>query len=332
MIQLAYKINNDIKDTHSVLQITQGMTAVEEELIHIINQSDIIVRDMIKNLFNAGKRIRPRLVLLSGMCFNELNKKMIYSAVSAELIHTASLVHDDIIDMSDFRRNSPTINYVYGNHTAVLAGDFLFAHAFEALSSYNLTRSMSYLVKAIQEMCVGEIMQVHRRFDTSTTERDYIDYIGMKTASLISACCKAGAENAGADNESIELMGYFGYNIGCAFQIIDDILDITGNRKELGKPAAHDIIEGDISLPFIYLFEDKKYANKYGDVLLNRQVNSHVRESIIHDVQNSDAILKSRHKAEEFVNQAIRALLSLPHTIYRDILVEMSIDIIGRHY
>lgn len=329
-MQIVQQTGVGIKYEQNILAITLGMRAVEEELSGVVNRSDMIIRDVIKTLFNAGKRIRPKLVLLSGLCFNELNSNIIYSAVSAELIHTASLVHDDIIDMSDFRRNSPTINHTYGNHIAVLAGDFLFARAFDILSFNNLNKSMSHLVRAIQEMCVGEIMQSARRFDPDLTEEDYISYIGKKTASLISACCKAGAENAGADNESIELMGCFGYNIGCAFQVIDDILDITGSKNELGKPAAHDISEGDISLPFIYLLGEKKYKDKYYNILQSKHISPILQQSIISDIKKTDYIIKSRNRAEEFVKNAVNALMSLPRSIYRDILIEMSAEILDR--
>ncbi len=309
-----------------------GLQNVEEELSYIVDQSDITIRDMIKTLFKSGKRLRPKLVFLSGMCFDDLNKHMIYSAVSAELIHTASLVHDDIIDVSDFRRNYPTINHLCGDHIAVLTGDFLFAHAFDILAFNNLNKSMSYLVNAIREMCVGEIMQAERKFNPDITENEYIDYIGRKTASLFSACCKAGAENAGANDDNICMMGIFGYDIGCAFQIIDDILDIIGSENELGKPVAHDILEGDINLPLIYLIEDKKYKDKYGELLLSKQIDSNQQENIMEDIKRSDALVRSRHKAEEFAEHAVNSLSTIPYSNYRNILIDMSAEIIDRRY
>jgi Polyprenyl synthetase. len=258
---------------------------------------------------------------------------MVYTAVASELIHTASLIHDDIIDGSDYRRNKPTINYTYGNYVAVLAGDFLFAKAFEILSNHYLTKCTLYFVKAIHEMCSGEILQSNRRFDISITEHEYILNISKKTASLISACCMAGAENAGEDDYVITLMGLFGYYMGCAFQIIDDILDITGNQEELGKPAAHDLTEGNISLPFIYLFEETRYKDRYKDVLNKKQIDREAKEDMIHDVLNSDSLLRAKNKAREYVDKAIESLCKVPQqNVYKELLIKMSLDSLERCY
>ena len=312
--------------------LTKGLKVVGEELNDIVDQSDAIIQDMIETLLKGGKKIRPRLVLLSGMCFNGLNEDMIHSAVSVELIHTASLIHDDIIDMSDLRRNHPTINHVHGDHTAVLTGDFLFAQAFDILALNNLNKSMSYFVKAIRDMCVGEIIQAGRIFNPDLSENEYIDYIGKKTSSLFSACCMAGAENSGANEEYIHLMGYFGYNIGCAFQIIDDVLDITGSKNELGKPVAHDILEGNISLPYIYFCEDKKSKCKYNDILTGKNVNGYQLQNIMEDIIKSGAVTRARNKAENYVKQAINTLMTIPSSIYRDVLIDMSVEITSRDY
>jgi heptaprenyl diphosphate synthase len=313
-------------------QISQGLAYVEDELLHAVEESDDKIRDILSGLFDGGKRIRPRLVLLSGMCFGELDEKMIHAAVAAELIHTASLVHDDIIDMSDYRRNNPTINSIFGNHIAVLAGDFLFAKAFEILSEHEIINSMLYFVNAIQNMCSGEIIQSYRRFDISITEQDYMDYIDKKTASLICACCMAGAQSAGAGSHEINLMGSFGYKIGRAFQITDDILDITGDKKTLGKSVGQDITEGDISLPFIYLLAESDNSGRYADKLNKGSLNEDLKQILINDAICSGAVDRAQSKARQYVDEAVELLYEVPHSIYRQALIALALNLIDRQF
>lgn len=317
---------------YDIPQISQGLACVEDELSHAIEEGDDKIRGMLSGLFDGGKRMRPRLVLLSGMCFGEMNEKMIHAAVAAELIHTASLVHDDIIDMSDYRRNNPTINSIFGNHVAVLAGDFLFAKAFEILSEHGLINSMLYFVNAIQNMCSGEIVQSCRRFDISVTEQDYMDYIDKKTASLICASCMAGAQSAGAGSHEINLLGSFGYKIGRAFQITDDILDVTGDKKALGKSVGQDITEGDISLPFIYMLAKSDNSGRYADAVNKRALDADLKQGMINDAICSGAVDMAQSKARQYVDEAVELLYQLPHSIYRQALIALALDIIGRQF
>ncbi|MGH2331575.1 polyprenyl synthetase family protein [Thermoanaerobacter mathranii] len=321
-------VNPNIED---IPQISKEMKLIERELMRIIEESDEPVRGILRDFFAGGKRLRPKLVLLTGLCFSPANKEMIYSAVAAELIHTASLIHDDVIDRSDYRRNRPTINYVYGNHTAVLAGDFVFAKAFEMLCRYNLNRCMSYLVNAIQEMCTGEIMQARENPDKTVDEGHYFRTIEKKTASLIAACCKSGADCGKAGEVQIEKMGLFGLYLGYAFQIVDDILDVTGDTREMGKPAAHDLEEGKITLPYIYLLQDNVLGAKYRDILMDRKLAVGMKGQIIRDLKQSGAIAKTYAKAEECVKKAREILVELPDSIYKEILIDLSGKVIKRN-
>jgi heptaprenyl diphosphate synthase len=311
-------------------QIAAEMKSVEYELIRIIGESEDLIRQLLTDLFCSGKRLRPKLVLLSGLCFSHANEKMLYSAVAAELIHTASLIHDDIIDRAHYRRNKYTINFICGNHTAVLAGDFLFARAFEILSKKNLIKSMEYLVKAIQDMCTGEIIQANDLFNTNVSEKEYFDKINRKTASLISACCKAGAESGGAPETDVELLGLFGRYVGYAFQIMDDILDVTGDKKEMGKPVAHDIEEGNITLPFIYLLQEERYSIKYLDVLCDKNLIAGAKDEIIQELHKSGSLTKAYNMAVFFVNKAKEVIEPIPDSVYKDILLALSDEVIKR--
>ncbi|MFO7152359.1 MAG: polyprenyl synthetase family protein [Bacillota bacterium] len=308
--------------------IAEEIKLVERELMGIIEQCNEPFGSMLKNMFSGGKRLRPKLVLLSGLCFSSANSEMIYSAVAAELIHTASLIHDDIIDESYFRRNQPTINYIHGNHIAVLAGDFAFAKAFEILSVHNLHRCNHYFVSAIQEMCQGEVMQAVG--DPLLEENHYFEIIEKKTASLMWACCKAGAVCGKAGEEYVEKMGLYGRYLGCAFQIVDDLLDVIGDKVEVGKPVGHDLEEGKITLPYIYFFRESPLSSKYRPILKDKHLLSKVKSQIIADLKRSEAISKTYAKAEEFSQKARDALKELPESVYKKFLIELSFEVVNR--
>lgn len=312
--------------------ISKEMITIENKLLDIIAESDEFVRNKIESLFYSGKRLRPKLVVLSGLCFSSLNENIINTAVAAELIHTASLVHDDIIDRSDYRRNMPTINYTCGNHVAVLAGDFLFAKAFEILSKNNLTKSMEYMVVAIQEMCTGEMLQARDLFNVYTTKENYIDKASKKTGALLSACCKAGAQNGGAKREMVECFGAFGRFLGLAFQITDDILDFIGNKGEMGKPVAKDLDEGIFTLPIIYLLQDPKYQSKYKTYLKTAETIKDIKHQLLTDLRNSDVLEKTYEKANFFICNAIEILNLIPNSIYKDTLLSLSKKVVSRIY
>lgn len=304
------------------------MKLVERELMRIILQCNEPLSSILKNMFTGGKRLRPKLVLLSGLCFSPVNPDMIYSAVATELIHTASLIHDDVIDESCFRRNQPTINYIHGNHIAVLAGDYVFAKAFEVLSVHNLHRCKDYFVAAIQEMCHGEVMQaVDNLF---IDEEYYFKIIEKKTASLISACCKAGAVCGKASEEDVEKMGLYGLYLGCAFQIVDDLLDVIGEELEVGKPVGHDLDEGKLTLPYIYFFIKSPRSSKYRPLLKDKQLLLKVKSQLLSDLKKSEAINISYAKAEEFSKKARDVLNELPNSVYKNLLLELSFEVVKR--
>lgn len=321
MIQKEQELRNFAEDMSI---ISRELEIVEKELENIAEGSDKFIQGKLKNLFCSGKRLRPKLVLLSGLCFSSINDAMINTAIAAELIHTASLVHDDIIDKSDYRRNMPTINSVCGNHIAVLAGDFLFAKAFEILSENHLIEGMRYLVIAIQQMCNGEVLQAENLFNIHINEATYFEKTRYKTASLLSACCMAGAQSGGASAKIIKKFGIYGHNLGIAFQIIDDILDFVGDKKIIGKPIAHDLEEGNITLPIIYLLEDYNYVLKYEKFLKDSLKIKHIKTDIIQDLKKSNALEKAYEKALLFTFKAAEALDSLPDLPYKNLLIEIT--------
>ncbi|MDQ2085326.1 polyprenyl synthetase family protein [Herbivorax sp. ANBcel31] len=244
---------------------------IEFELYNLLSDSKGKIREMCIEILNAGgKRIRPLLVMYSSLVFSPVNKDMVKGAASAELIHMASLVHDDIIDNSDLRHNKPSVKSSWGNHFAVLCGDYLFSKAFGVLSKLNVSKCMGLMVKSIQNMCHGEILQANNKNNLDIDVDTYYEIIYKKTAVLIENCCKMGAAISGAGREYEEAMGRYGLHIGLAFQIIDDIMDIYGKVDKMGKSQFEDLRQGNITLPFIILLKNKDYSEVAKDMLRKR--------------------------------------------------------------
>jgi heptaprenyl diphosphate synthase len=207
----------------------------------------------------GGKRLRPLLVILCSSIDDPSCQPLIDMAAAAELIHTASLIHDDIIDRSDSRRSVPTLNHLHGNHTAVLAGDFLFALAFGLLTRSRCPEALALMADAVQAMCQAEIEQKESLFQFSLTESMYLRRIEKKTAALLAACCGAGALAGGLEPEAVASLASYGRNLGLCFQITDDLLDFTGDSADLGKPAGSDLAQGILTLPVIYLLQNELF-------------------------------------------------------------------------
>jgi heptaprenyl diphosphate synthase len=273
---------------------------------------------------SGGKRIRPRLVLSSGMAFSRVTPNMINVAVAAELIHMASLVHDDIIDKSPLRRSKPSVNKLWGNHAAVLCGDWLFAKAFGILAGKGLSASMGFMVEAIQNMCHGEILQAINNFKIDISLESYYKQITKKTANLLECCCKAGAATGGAGSTGIDAMGEFGLNIGLAFQIIDDILDLCGNAGMMGKPKGEDLRQGIITLPVILLLRDESCGASTRELLAKRTFTSADISAVNKLLLASGVIDEAYEIAGAFIDKAQNSLALLPDSQNKQFLVDLA--------
>ncbi len=204
----------------------------------------------------GGKRLRPALLLLVNRLFGQPTSCALKLAAVVEMIHTATLVHDDVIDLAKTRRGRPSTNIVWGNHTSVLAGDWLYMQAFQIALRERNFRILDVLISLTQMMVEGELLQLERLHRIDITEADYMELVDRKTASLFSACASLGAISAAADESMESKLTDFGWNLGMAFQLVDDILDFTSTEKILGKPAGNDLREGKVTLPLIYALED----------------------------------------------------------------------------
>lgn len=203
----------------------------------------------------GGKRLRPALLLLCSRLVGSATDSARSLAAVVEMIHTATLVHDDVIDVAKTRRGRPSTNIVWGNHVSVLAGDWLYMQAFQLALKQRNFHILDLLIGLTQMMVEGELLQLERLHRVDITEADYMELVDRKTASLFSACACLGGVAAGADEATESQLGDFAWNLGMAFQLVDDILDFTSSEKILGKPSGNDLREGKVTLPIIYALE-----------------------------------------------------------------------------
>jgi heptaprenyl diphosphate synthase len=256
----------------------------------------------------GGKRIRPLLILLTSAIYGAPLRARLDLAASAELIHTASLIHDDIIDASNLRRGKATANARWGNNHSVLAGDYLFSRAFTLLSQLREGSVLKIMTEAISAMCQGELLQLKGHFQADLNPEVYLSTIAGKTGSLIAACCEAGASISPMPQGEIETLRDYGMKIGIAYQIVDDIGDYCLQDNQSGKPPGLDLANGIITLPLIYLLQDNKYGGPIREALINDSLS---RANLIDVLQESGAVTKATVTALAYVDGAARRLEEL---------------------
>ncbi len=275
----------------------------------------------------GGKRLRPILVLLSSRLMGkETTDAGIRMAAVVEMIHTATLVHDDVIDFAKSRRGRPSANVIWGNHTSVLAGDWLYMQAFAVALKERNFHILDLLIGLTQMMVEGELLQLERIGKIDISEADYMELVDRKTASLFSACARLGAIVGGGDEAAEQRMGEFAWNLGMAFQLVDDILDFTSSEKMLGKPVGNDLREGKVTLPLIHALshataEERKLVET---VLADGNYEQVPFLKILHFISKHRGIEQAMEKAQAFTDKA-RALLSeFPDSRYQRALLAVT--------
>jgi octaprenyl-diphosphate synthase len=274
----------------------------------------------------GGKRLRPILVLLSGRLFGEVNPGLIRMAAVVEMIHTATLVHDDVIDLSKTRRGRPSINVVWGNHTSVLAGDWLYMQAFQIALRERHFPTLDLLINLTQMMVEGELLQLERVGKIGVSEADYMELIDRKTASLFSACARLGAISVGAGEAVEARLGEYAWNLGIAFQLVDDILDFTSREKILGKPVGNDLREGKVTLPLIYALEtaDAEERKLVETVLTDGNYDQVPFSKILHILNRHHGIERAQERAESFTEKARAIIAEFPESPYQRALAAVT--------
>lgn len=302
-----------------------GTAMIEEKLVETLEDSQGAVRDICFHILNAGgKRVRPLLVWYSGLMFGPGSEDLLRTAVAVELIHMASLVHDDIIDGAQIRRNKPTVQKKWGNHRAVLGGDYLFAKSFGILADSGLLKPLGMMARAVQDMCQGEILQDEDQFNPRVSRECYYDRITKKTAVLLEASCKVGALVGGATELQTESIGRFGLNLGLAFQIIDDILDLCGDERKMGKPKYTDLIKGNLTLPIFLLMEQPQYREWLLWILKEHDLSQSTLVEIEGAVKNSGVMRQAFQVGVSHLEQARCILGEFPKSPARQFMENLT--------
>lgn len=278
-----------------------------------------------------GKRLRPALVLLSGKCIGELVPQHIDIAVVVEMVHTATLVHDDIIDEASVRRHVETVNSKWGREISILFGDYLFSRGFTILSALDSQVATLLLSQTVNIMSEGELIQLQRRYDMELSENDYFDIIERKTASLCAASCRLGATFAGANRKISDMLYNYGLKIGIAFQIVDDCLDIMGAEDEIGKSLNTDIQKGKLTLPLIRLVNQlPRNKLETTKALIFQHSEKENKNSILELLTEHDAVEYAFNTAKNIVKQAQEEIAPLPDSKYKTALLELADFIVTR--
>jgi octaprenyl-diphosphate synthase len=267
-----------------------------------------------------GKRLRPALLLLVGRACGRLTPAHPVLGAVVELIHTATLVHDDVLDEAAVRRHVPTVNANWGNLNSILLGDYLFSHAYHLAAGLRDPEVTLILAETTTRVCEGELCQGLERGNLALTEADYLDIIDGKTAALLSCCSRLGALVAGADAGVVEGMARYGRWLGLAFQIADDLLDLVGEEKVTGKSLGTDVEQQKLTLPLIRLLERAPAAQAGRLRQLLSSAGNHKREALRPYLDASDALDYARRRADEFAARARKELACLPPSVCRDLL------------
>ena len=270
---------------------------------------------------SGGKRVRPALTILSNYAVGGDGSRYncIRMATVMEFLHTATLVHDDIIDEADTRRNRPTVNALCGNETAVLMGDWLYMSAFETSLAERSLPVLDILTHVTRKMTEGEILQLTSLGRSDVSEEQYLEVLKRKTAYLFSASCEIGSILGNADDEQQTALREYGMNLGTAFQLIDDLLDFTSTDDALGKHAGADLLGGKVTLPIIYWLEAEPVARELvNQVLLSRNYERVRQADLLDAIQTSGALDRARARAREYAESALAALEALPDSQYAD--------------
>lgn len=293
--------------------IASDLKAVESVLHSAFDSTKPHLKKLILHLENyRGKRLRPMLLLLTAKACGDVNRSQHVLGAVVEMIHTATLVHDDVLDEAGQRRHAPTINADWGNKVSILLGDYLFTHAFHLTSTLGDARACELIGEATNRVCDGELRQICERGNLKLDESAYLDIIEGKTATLTACCCQLGALYAGADPHVVASMAEYGRLLGMAFQVSDDVLDLQGSEASVGKTLGTDLQQRKLTLPIIHMLNRVSVGEAERlRTLLNADGN-HKLTALRPALESTNAIEYARHRAEDFARQAAQKLGDIP--------------------
>lgn len=315
--------------------IKDKLEAVEEEISRELRSDVEVISRMSEYLARTkGKRIRPALFLLCSRLLGVKSDRDVALATVIEFLHTATLIHDDIIDTADTRRGRATINSIWGNELTVLLGDYLYLRAMDIALTPRKIEVLDILTDVTMKLIEGEMIQLAKRGDMEITEDEYMEIIQRKTAHLFSGCGRIPAILADAPDATAGAIADYCFNLGISFQIVDDILDFTGEGKVLGKPVANDLSEGTATLPVIYALgkADKSEIETVRKIMKEGYSANEERHQLLNILKKYGTLDKSRTIAEEYASKAVRSLDSFPLSDAKEILTTLPSFVIKRSY
>ncbi len=311
--------------------ISGELEKVEDLMLRDLESENPELTEMCQYVISSGgKRLRPALCIMSyGAVGGKDMMKPVKVGAAFEIIHSATLVHDDINDQGEIRRGRKTLHKEYTVSKAIIAGDYMFAMGFRLLAA-EAPQIVDYIVDASASMGAGEFVQKDFEHASSVTEDDYIEIITGKTAKLFEASSKSGAAVANADGAMLEALGNFSHYIGLAFQIVDDTLDVTGDPHNTGKAVGTDLIEGKPTLPVIYAMQDPDKGPRLIELFEKADVTTDDVAEALELIRSTDSVDRCLSKAREYVDEAVGYMDSVPDSIYKDALLDLASYIVRR--
>ena len=313
--------------------IAADMEAVNDVIRQRLHSEVALVNQIAEYIISAGgKRIRPVLVLLVANAYSYKGAAHHELAAVVEFIHTATLLHDDVVDESSLRRGRATANALFGNAASVLVGDFLYSRAFQMMVALDNMRIMSILSDATNVIAEGEVLQLLNMHDPDVTQDSYLQVIRSKTAKLFEAAAELGALVAGANDEQIAAAGEYGRSLGTAFQLIDDVLDYAGDASAIGKNVGDDLREGKPTMPLIYLMEHGTEAQRQLVRSCIETGDEQHFDAILSAITSGGALDYTRREAQKAAQRAIDAIAAMPDSRHKDSLLQLARFAVDRNH
>jgi octaprenyl-diphosphate synthase len=323
-------VNERRPEHHYTHLITEDLAKAEEIFRGELESGAPYVRDLLAHLNHyRGKRLRPTLLLLTARACGGMAPEHPILAAVVEMIHTATLVHDDVLDHADLRRHVATVNARWGNASSVLLGDLLFTHAFHLASKTGSALACQIIGSATNRVCEGELRQIGEQGNLELTEEDYYEIVGGKTAALTACCCQLGAHFAGAHPRTVTAMTTFGNALGVAFQVADDVLDLMGTEQESGKSLGTDVLQKKLTLPLIHLLRRGGVLSDEARALLENPSDRSVSR-LRYLLAEAGSVGYALREAERYVQQAREQLVLLPVSKAREVLEFLTSQIVHR--
>lgn len=312
--------------------IAADLALVDRRLQQELRHSDPFIDELAQHSFRiGGKRLRPALLLLTAQAIREVTPEHHTLAAVVEMVHTATLVHDDVLDEADVRRHLDTVNARWDNNTSVLLGDYLFSHAFYMASTLETTFGCRAVGESTNTVCEGELRQTNSSGNFWLSRDEYLGIIDAKTAELTACCCRLGAHYAGADEATVDRLTSYGRKLGMAFQIVDDLLDLEGEEQSTGKSLGTDLAHRKMTLPLIILRDQASAADAERLQSLYEESDATHNSMLVDWLESSGALEQARRTAVEFAEEAAAELSTLRDTEAKRMLVEIARFVIARN-